>query len=164
MAEMGPNRPNSVHHGGVAQTSSLSRASISTSNERTFEKTRPESPNVRDELENIVKDCFTCVKYSTKLRRFKLTIGTDEYRFNHIISIDIVYIDGKAILHCLDECTHFGSAAIVPSMRSEDMWKTLLKCWSPVYLGPPDFLRIDQGPNFVSAELKRMHTRKGLLF
>ncbi len=127
-----------------------------------LKRARPDSPNVRDELEHIVKDCFTCAKYSTKPRRFKLTIGTDEYRFNAIVASDNVYIDGNAILHCVDECTHFGSAAIVPSMRSEDVWKTLLKCWSLVYLGPPDFLRIDQGSNFVSAEFKASAHAEGI--
>ncbi len=35
-----------------------------------------------------------------------------------------------------------------------DGWKALFKCWSLVYLGPPDCLQVDQGSNFVSEEFK----------
>ncbi len=115
---------------------------------------RLNSPRVRDELEKIGKECLACAEQSRKSRRFKLPVGTKEYRFNHIVAIAIVSIDGRNVLHCVDECTHFCSAAIVQSMKSEDVCRTLLKCWSLVYLGLPDFLRVDQGSNFVSAEFK----------
>lgn len=35
---------------------------------------------------------------------------------------------------------------------AEATWKALLRCWSRLYLGPPDYLRIDQGSNFVARE------------
>jgi hypothetical protein len=36
------------------------------------------------------------------------------------------------------------------SMTAKDTWNAFKTCWSDTYLGPPDFLRIDQGTNFVA--------------
>lgn len=122
--------------------------------EAILRRARPNEPGVRDEIEAIIKNCLTCARHSSVPRRFKLTVGTEEHRFNHIVAIDVVKIDGHNVLHCVDESTHFGAASILSSMKSEVVWKALIKCWSLVYLGPPDFLRVDQGSNFVSSEFK----------
>lgn len=101
-----------------------------------------------------MKKCIVCSKYSRKRHRFKLKIGIEEHRFNHIVAVDIVDFDGKKVLYYVDESTYFGSASILPSMKLSDVWTALLKCWSLVYLGPPDYLCVDQGSNFVSEEFK----------
>ena len=87
-------------------------------------KARPKAPDVTRQLEEIA-ECDTCAKHATKPRRFKLTVGRKECRFNHVVAIDIMFIDGLKILHCVDEATHFQSATILSNMKSATVWKAL---------------------------------------
>ncbi len=121
---------------------------------RMLVRARPEASNVVQELESITKECSTCQKHAVRPRRFKLTVGHDDAKFNHVLAIDIFYINGKPILHYVDEATQYASARFLSTMSSSDVWKTLMRCWILAYLGPPDFLRVDKGSNFVSKEFK----------
>ena len=107
-------------------------------------------PELRQALEEISSACGTCATYASKPRRFKITIGIDDLRFNHVLAVDVMYIRNKPILHVVDEATHYAAATFLRSMSAEDTWKALLRCWIRTYLGPPDHLRVDQGSNFIS--------------
>lgn len=115
---------------------------------------RPEqmTPTVREALEEITQECTTCATYASKPRRFKLTVGSNDLRFNHTVAIDVMYLSGKPVLHAVDEATHFNAAMFLRNQSSQEVWKTLLRCWTRLYLGPPDYLHVDQGTNFVSKE------------
>lgn len=103
-------------------------------------------------IDELTRKCNVCQKHASAPRRFKLTVGCDDLRFNHTVAADIMYIKRKPILHMVDEATHFMAATFLRNHSSEQVWKGLMNCWSRVYLGPPDYLRIDQGSNFVSKE------------
>lgn len=118
--------------------------------------------NVRKTLDKIRRECEVCIQNGSKPRRFKVTIGTDDLRFNHIVAVDVMYINSRPVLHIVHEGTHFNAAQFLRNMTAQHVWKTLLKCWSRVYLGPPDFLHVDQGSNFVSAELAANATADGV--
>lgn len=109
---------------------------------------------IRRSIKEIVKRCKVCEAYSSKPKRFKLTVGSEEARFNHMVAVDIMYINKDPVLHVIDEATHFMSACWLRKVSSKEVWNGLLRCWSNTYLGPPDFLRIDQGSQFVSSEFK----------
>lgn len=121
-----------------------------------LQRARPEQFNadVQKYLEDITKSCVPCQFHSRKPRRFKLAVGTDELRFNHIVAVDVMYIDGEPVLHIVDEATHFMSACFLRNSSTKEVWASIRKCWINVYLGPPDFLRVDQGSNLVSSEFK----------
>lgn len=65
---------------------------------------------VQCQLAEIVRDCETCSKYSSKPRRFKLPVGAEGLKYNHIVAVDIMYISGKPVVHIVDEVTHFSAA------------------------------------------------------
>lgn len=67
---------------------------------------------LKKSLDSIVKEFLNCARNAIKPRRFKLTIGTEKYRFNHIVAADVVYIDGKNVLNLVDESNHFGAVII----------------------------------------------------
>lgn len=113
-------------------------------------------------IHNIVESCRTCQQFSSKPKRFKLTIGTDDLQFNHIIAADIMYIHNKPILHVVDEATHYMAAIFMRKVNSEETWKGILKCWIRIYLGPPDNIRVDQGSNFVSQHFKSCVEAEGI--
>lgn len=107
---------------------------------------------VKEEIERLTRACVTCSTHASRPRRFKLTVGADDLRFNHILAVDIVTLNGKPVLHVVDEATHYTSGLFLNRQRASDTWKALFRCWSRVYLGPPDFLRVDQGTNLIAKE------------
>lgn len=118
--------------------------------------------STRHAIEDITNMCSICQKHSSKPRRFKVTIGSDDLRFNHIIAVDIMYIQSMAVLHIVDEATHYSTATFMRSHTAEDTWKAILRCWIRIYLGPPDFIRIDQGTNFVAKQFKESAEAEGI--
>eukprot|EP00171_Calliarthron_tuberculosum_P004960 IDg4960t1 len=89
--------------------------------------------STRAMLQNIAKRCQACQIYSYKPRRFKFTLR-DDRDFNHTIYIDIFYIDGKPILHVVDEATRYQAARWLESASAESVWASLRLCWIDVYL------------------------------
>ena len=118
--------------------------------------------DVKTAVHDITKQCMTCATYAAKPRRFKVTIGTDELKFNHILAVDIMYINNKPVIHVVDEATHYQAALFLRRVNAEETWKAILKCWIRVYLGPPDHLRVDQGSNFVSKHFRDSADAEGI--
>lgn len=117
---------------------------------------------VQDAIMRLTKACTTCATHASRPRRFKLTVGTNDLKFNHTLAVDIMTLNGKPLLHVVDEATHYTSAVFLNRQRASDTWKGLLRCWSRVYLGPPDFLRMDQGTNFIAKEFVESATAEGI--
>jgi len=65
------------------------------------------STDVKESIAEITRSCNTCSRLASKPRRFKLSIGTDDLRFNHVLAIDIMTLAGKSVFHAVDEATHY---------------------------------------------------------
>jgi hypothetical protein len=86
--------------------------------------------------------------------RFKFTLK-DDFEFNFEIIVDVMYIDGKPVLHIVDTATAFQAARFLKDMSAKAAWDTLKMCWIDTYLGPPDYIVHDAGKNFISTEFKQ---------
>ena len=107
-------------------------------------------------LEEITKSCNTCATFSRPPQRFRVTIPPDEIVFNKEVALDLMWLEGKAVLHVVDCQTHFNSAAFLKGQSVEDVWDAFLRCWSSLYTGFPLKLRIDQGSAFTSLRWQRL--------
>jgi hypothetical protein len=125
---------------------------------RLLKGARPDkaSSSVRDAIYELTKACNVCLARERQPRRFKLTIGAEDLRFNSVIAADVMYIRNEPVLHVVDEATHFAAASWLKAMTARETWDTLLRCWSHVYMGPPDLLRVDQGSNFASKDFRSL--------
>ena len=113
-------------------------------------------------IKDLTKSCRVCARHDRKPKRFKLTVGAEDLSFNHIVAIDTMFIDGKPILHMVDEATHFSVGCWLKNSTSAEVWKSFLRCWSLIYVGPPDYLRVDQGTNYTSKEFKANANSAGI--
>lgn len=131
---------------------------------RVLKRARPEemSRDVREAIEKLTENCNTCAELAQKPKRFKLTVGAEESVFNSTVATDIMYISRRPVLHVVDEATHFAAAIFLRKVSSKEVWKAFLRCWTHVYLGPPDYLKIDQGSNFTSKEFKGLAEATGI--
>ena len=67
-----------------------------------------------------------------------------------------MWLEGKAILHVVDCQTHFNSASQLKGHSVEDVWEAFVKCWSSLYTGYPNKLRVDAGSAFTSIRWQRL--------
>lgn len=129
-----------------------------------LKRARPEelTAEARAALEDITEACRVCLKESNPRRRFKLTMRTDELRFNSIVTVDVTTLDGRPVLHIVEEATHLTAAGFLNDTSSEEVWRVFVRLWIRTYLGPPDHLRVDQGSNLVSARFRGSATAEGI--
>ncbi|KAL3713545.1 hypothetical protein TMatcc_002248 [Talaromyces marneffei ATCC 18224] len=105
-------------------------------------------------LKHIGKFCHHCQIYGQSPGRFRFTVR-DDVSFNHSIIVDIMYINGKPVLHVVDEATRFNAARWLENISAKATWTALRIMWIDMYLGPPDFIVTDAGKNFTSKEFSR---------
>ena len=82
--------------------------------------------NTRFRLKNLVKHCKICQLTGAKPRRFLFSIKDDiTGEFNHIIEIDVCYLDDGNILHIICNGTGFQSGKFLSDMSAATAWRTL---------------------------------------
>jgi hypothetical protein len=79
----------------------------------------------------------------------------DDCDFNYAVQIDVFYLDGKPVLHIVDEATLFIAAHFLKDKSIRTVWDTLCTCWINTYLGPLDYFVHNAGKNFLSIEFQR---------
>ena len=104
-------------------------------------------------IEMINKFCHYCQIKGESPRRFKFTLKKD-VDFNYEIIVDVMYLDGKPVLHAVDAATAFQAGRFLKSMSAKDTWEALRQCWIDTYLGPPDIVTYDADTNFDSMEFR----------
>jgi hypothetical protein len=108
-------------------------------------------------LENITKFCSKCQKYAGTPLCFKFTLCDNEnLDFNHLVYIDIMYINGLPLLHVVDEATRFQAARWLDNgISAVCVWEALWMSWIDTYLGPPDSVTHDSGTSFAAEEFQQ---------
>ncbi|KAI1000129.1 hypothetical protein K3495_g8070 [Podosphaera aphanis] len=87
--------------------------------------------------------------------RLKFTLKND-YEFNYLIIINVLYIDRKPMLHVIDSSTNFDASRFLTNMTTLTIWNTLCYCWIDTYQGPPHQIVHDAGKNFASDEFRQL--------
>ena len=93
--------------------------------------------------------------HEKSLGRFKFTLK-DDYEFNYLVYVDIIYLDGKPILQVVDLVTSFKAARFLKDILTQKVQNALRAYQIDVYLGPLDLVVHDAGKNFVSIEFKQL--------
>ena len=112
-------------------------------------------------LQHLTKFCKYCQKYGRSPGRFRFTLRED-VDFNYCIYVDIMYIDGKPLLHIVDEGTRYQAGRWLDNISAKTVWEKLQECWMSTYLGPPDLLVHDAGKSFMSKEFKHYAKEQGV--
>jgi transposase InsO family protein len=88
--------------------------------------------------------------------------------FGDELSIDLMFIDGQAVLHVFDTATRFSAATSLDSHNDsfgqsvEGVWLALIETWFTLYTGYPNRLRIDAGSIFASPRWKELSNMAGI--
>lgn len=98
-----------------------------------------------EQLEQIVARCEPCQRIKNAPLRFRVSMGLEDIRFNARAYMDIMYIDGRPVLHIVDEATRFSAARSLTKISTENVWESILLRWSSVYTGLPQNIMVDEG-------------------
>lgn len=136
-----------------SQLSKLHRQFFHPSAQKLFNllrRARPEeaTPETLKHLEELSRYCDPCQRIQNAPKRFKVTFGAENSRFNERIILDIMYLGSDPVLHVVDEGTRFGASRFLKDISTKSIWKALLECWATIYTGLPNRMLVDQGTQF----------------
>lgn len=77
--------------------------------------------------------------------RFRVSLGAENVNFNEHLFMDVMYLDGKPVLHIVNEGIHFSAAAFLPNVSKKTVWAKILECWATIYTGLPHKIIVEQG-------------------
>ena len=132
---------------------------------------RPAETNsdTRELLQEIADHCDTCQRYSSPPLRFKASMPDEsELVFGDELSIDLMFLDGKAVLHIIDTATRFSAATFLDShgetygQSVDGIWLAFCMTWCTMYTGYPNRLRTDQGSVFTSDRWRKIAESNGI--
>lgn len=114
------------------------------------------------ELEDVEEECDICQRLSKAPSRFRVSMPHDSITFNRLLFCDLMFLEGKPVLHCVEKDTKFNVAAFLTGESVDDVWRTYQMIWSLKYVGHPDTLHADQGPQFHSRRFKGLIHLSGI--
>lgn len=94
--------------------------------------------NVRQILKRISQACEHCRESSPSQMTFRALLLTDRILLNHEIAMDLMRIEGVAILHVVDGNT------VLRGKSPVEIWLLFVKCLASVYSKYPAIIRLNQ--------------------
>lgn len=75
-------------------------------------RSRPQdtTPDTLKLLEDISRRCNTCQTFGARLLRFRVSMPEEHLVFNEELSLELMWLNGKAVLHIVDTATGFNAA------------------------------------------------------
>lgn len=102
-----------------------------------------------ESIKRLTKFYKQCQLHAKSLGQFKFTLK-DDCDFNYSVQVDVFYLDGKPVLHVVDEATSFIAARFLKDKSARIVQDTLYTCQINTYLGLPDYFVHDARKNFLS--------------
>lgn len=127
-------------------------------------RARPEniSGDTRKGIEWIKRACNACKQYAVKPFHFRIAMPSGDIVFNPEVAIEVMWIDGKAIIHVVDVQTNYQNAGLFKGQSTEDVWDVFVEERSSVYLGHPSKIKVDQGSVFTSKKWEELSSSHGI--
>lgn len=120
------------------------------------------NPGTLAELEKIQSTCDVCQREADAPYRFRVSLPHTEVVFNRIVSLDLMKLNNRSVLHAVDRDTKFSAACFLNGETTLHVWQAFLRIWVTTYVGYPDTLALDQGPQFSSEEWKSLAHDAGI--
>ena len=105
----------------------------------------------RAQLAEVTATCQVCQRLARAPSRFRVALPTQDIVFNQTVLLDLMYLDGKPVLHVVDKDTLFSAATLLQGETVEAVWWAYTRSWVYAYAGHPEAMHTDQGPQFVAA-------------
>lgn len=121
-------------------------------------------PGTREQLEDIARRCDPCQRKATRPHHFSISSAYENSVFNYTVAADVCHFSDGAVLHMKCLGSKLIAAGFVEDMTAAGLWRLMRLICFNVYVGPMHVLRVDQGSNLVSAELRSSCLSSGVEF
>lgn len=111
------------------------------------------SPSDLEKLKEITAQCNGCQFKARGPNRTRVLLP-EHYVFNFDVAIDVMFEEGKPILHAVCRQTHFSRATVYERQTSKALYEAFMRIWAIPYLGVPTNVWVDQAKAFLSKEFK----------
>lgn len=71
------------------------------------------TPGTRAHLDELTKECDVFQRLARTTCRFRVALPPEDISFNRLVLLDLMYLDGKTVLHILDTDTPSSAAAFL---------------------------------------------------
>lgn len=115
----------------------------------------------RAKLEELTAACDVCQRLAQAPGRFRVAMPNDDVVFNRMVLMDLMYLDGRSVLHAVDKDTLFSAAAFTRGEKLDELWQLYLHVWVHPYVGHPQVLHVDQAPQFKSPAWRALAASAG---
>lgn len=125
--------------------------------EKVFEVLRRADPDgvAGEDLENlqrIRRKCDVCQRMADAPRRFRVALPGTDCVFNRYVCLDLMSTESQSGLYVVEMVTKYSAACFLSGEKSSNICKALLKILVNAYVGYPDLIAVDQGPQFTIGE------------
>lgn len=117
---------------------------------------------LRSQLAHVLGTCVICQSLARESGLFHVSIPNEDCTLNRLISLDVMKIEKKSVLHIVDRDTRFRAATFWNGKSSEAIWGTFLSCWVSAYVGLPGDVLLEQGPQFQRIEFQSLLEAEGI--
>ena len=80
------------------------------------------------QLEEITAKCEPWQRIKNAPLRFRVSMGHEDVRFNARAYVDIMYLNGRPVLHIVDGPTRFSAARFLTQLGTDNVWEAILLC------------------------------------
>ena len=77
------------------------------------------TPSDLKELERIASECNVCQRNIAASSKFRTALPSEDVVFNRCLCMDIMFLEGMAVLHMVDKDTKFRAAAFLPEQTAD---------------------------------------------
>lgn len=120
------------------------------------------SPDLMSDLERISATCDVCQREADAPHRFRVALPDADCVFNRTVCLDLMSLQGMSVLHAVDKDTKFSAACFLERENTEEIWESFMRIWVSPYIGYPDEVSTDQGPQFRATEWKNLLQAAGI--
>lgn len=113
-------------------------------------------PGTHEQLERLTEACDVCQRLAKAPGRFRVALPPEDIVFNRTILIDLMYLDGRSLMHIVDKDTLYSAASFCHGEATDDLWRQFLTTWAHPYVGHPQVMHTDQAPQFKSPAWKAL--------
>lgn len=102
------------------------------------------------------------MKNSQRPRRLILTVGTEDMRFNHTVQVDTMFLELRPVILPVNLATNFSATRFLKNQTTSEIWKSITRLCSMMYVRPPEFLHVYQESNYTSKEMEKNEASSGI--
>lgn len=122
--------------------------------------------NINEQIQQLLQenadDCEHCPKHSVPLFRFPASIPNEKIILNRELLLDLIWLDGKAVLHVLVNETGFQNERFIRNKTAEGQWTDFINCWASVYTDFRETICVDRERTFLYSAFKENKTQVGI--